>query len=347
MTTPWQTFLCSRNAQLADNQVQHFGDSSAELRATADAKTILADLSHLGLLQVSGDDRVNFLQGQLTNDVQQLNGCNSQYAGYCTPKGRLLALFLAFAQHEQIYLQLNRSLLAAIAKRLQMYVLRAKVKISDVSDSLVRLGLAGSQAEAVLRARFSRIPDQDYALCSSNDALLLRLPGPTARYEIVVPAEHAEQTWLALSAETIAVGAPCWEWLEIKAGIPDVSSATQEAFVPQMINLDALGAINYKKGCYTGQEIVARTHYLGKVKRRTLAVQSQPGVEARAGDALYAAGGSGPVGTLVRVAPAPGGGFSALAELRLAAIEEARIHLDAAASSPALEFFDLPYSLEQ
>ncbi|MDP2247831.1 MAG: folate-binding protein, partial [Nitrosomonadales bacterium] len=139
--TQWQTFLTGLKAEFADGQVQHFGNPEKELQAAA-AGTVLADLSHLGLLQIDGEDRVAFLQGQVTNDVKLLLGNNSHYAGYCTPKGRLLALFLVFAHNDHLHLQLNRQLLELIMKRLKMYVLRSKVSITDVSDSIVRMGLA-------------------------------------------------------------------------------------------------------------------------------------------------------------------------------------------------------------
>ncbi len=341
--TQWQTFLSGLKAEIADGQVEHFGNPEKELQAAATGN-VLADLSHLGLLQVDGDDRVAFLQGQITNDVKLLGGNNSHYAGYCTPKGRLLALFLAFSHHDRLHLQFNRQLLELIMKRLKMYVLRSKVTITDVSDSIIRIGLAGPQAEQILLSLFKHVPALEHELVTLDDAALIRLPGRTPRYEILTQAEHAERIWLTLSEQASAVGTPCWEWLEIQAGIPDIQASTQEAFVPQMINLDALGGISFKKGCYTGQEIVARTHYLGKVKRRTLPVHIGAGEEAKVGSAVYTSASDDPAGMLVRVAPSPNGGFDALAELRLEAIEGAEIYLDKTSARP-LQLMDLPYAL--
>jgi folate-binding protein YgfZ len=341
--THWQTFLSSLKAEIADGQVQHFGNPEKELQASATG-TVLADLSHLGLLQVDGDDRVAFLQGQVTNDVKLLLGNNSHYAGYCTPKGRLLALFLVFAHNNNLHLQFNRQLLEPIMKRLKMYVLRSKVSITDVSDSIVRMGLAGQQAEQLLLDTFKHAPALEHELLSLDDAALIRLPGRTPRYEILTQAAHAERIWLALSEQAVPVGKNCWDWLEIQAGIPDIQASTQEAFVPQMINLDALGGINFKKGCYTGQEIVARTHYLGKVKRRTLPVHISAGEKAEVGSNVYTSASNDPAGMLVRVAPSPNGGFDALAELRLEAIEGAEIYLDKVSGKP-LQLQEVPYAL--
>lgn len=346
--TQWQTFLGKLGAETADGRVQHFGNVAAELQATLN-KTVLTDLSHLGLLQIDGDDRVSFLQGQVTNDVKLLTGTNSHYTGYCTPKGRLIALFMAFAHQDHLHLQLNRTLLEPIMKRLKMYVLRSKVSITDMSDSVIRMGLAGPDATALLQEVFKQSPETIHELVSLPDVTLIRLPGEVPRYEIFTSLEHAERIWNALSQASTIVGAPCWDWLEIQAGIPEIYPSTQEAFVPQMINLDVLGGINFKKGCYTGQEIVARTHYLGKVKRRTLLLHIP---EAHVSEAskvsvnlpVYSSRSEEPAGVLVRVAPSPNGGWDALAELRLEAIEDAALYLDKAAGI-TLTRHELPYTL--
>jgi folate-binding protein YgfZ len=335
-------FLGSPQATITGQRVQHYGNPQVELQTTVDG-TVLTDLSHLGLLQFDGEDYATFLQGQLTNDVKLLNGNNSHYAGYCTPKGRMLTIFLAFAQNDHLYLQLNRQLLEPIMKRLKMYVLRSKVTITDVSDSIMRLGIAGRDAEQILLNHFGQTPQTAHELLSLKEAGIIRLPGKRPRYEIFVASENAKQLWTVLSQQAQPVGAGCWDWLEIEAGIPDIEPATQEAFVPQMINLDALGGISFKKGCYTGQEIVARTHYLGKVKRRTLPLQIPSGIQAEAGNPIYA-DGEETVGMLVRVAPAADGGMVALAELRLEAVENRNIYLSKQAGIP-LHLSELPYEL--
>lgn len=349
--TDWHTFLNSRKAEIVDQHVLDFGDPQQELLATENGN-VISDLSHLGLLKVSGEDRESFLQGQLTNDVRQLKGSNSHYTGYCTPKGRMLALFLAFSSGEDIYLQLNRQLLESVSKRLRMYVLRSKVLIEDVSDHFVRIGLAGPEAETILLQQFDQIPKTDHEQVIHPDAIIIRLPGQHPRYELFIPATKSEAFWDTFSRQARPVGAPCWDWLEIKAGIPDILPETQEAFVPQMINLDALGGINFKKGCYTGQEIVARTHYLGKVKRRTLPLHIPSGTDIKAGEPVYlsspdhgASDSKEAIGVLVRVAPSPRGGFDALAELRLEAMKP-ESHYSLSGSEECSAVLEaLPYSL--
>ena len=344
MNPQWQEFLSSQNASMAGDRVMDFGGASAELQAASNGN-VLADLSHLGLLQIDGPDATTFLQGQVTNDVSQLSGSNSHYAGYCTAKGRLLALFLVFAHHNYLRLQLNSALTESVMKRLKMYVLRSKVSINDVSDSIIRLGLTGKHSTEALQQLFTSAPQQPYELISHENATLLRLPNAmansTPRYEIFTTPEHAQAIWLQLKQGAVPAGAASWEWLEIQAGIPDIEPATQEAFVPQMVNLDALGGINFKKGCYTGQEIVARTHYLGKVKRRTQLAHIAASKAPKPGDDIFSVDGNEPVGKLVRVATAPQGGFDMLAEIRLESLAAGRVRWN----SSELEFSELPYSL--
>jgi folate-binding protein YgfZ len=341
--TQWHTFLKSQGAVLTACQVEHYGDAQAELQATANGN-VLVDLSHLGLLQISGEDALTFVQGQVTNDVKLLNGHNSQYAGYCNPKGRLLALFLAFAHHGQLYLQLHGALLESIMKRLRMYVMRSKVTIEDVSASTLCMGVAGKDAEASLKAIFKKVPSQVHELTSLDNGALVRLPGATPRYLIFSDADQLTAIWEQLQKTHKPAGKACWDWLEIQAGIPEISPETQEEFVPQMINLDALDGINYKKGCYTGQEIVARTHYLGKVKRRTQLAHMVTAGTPQAGDDVFSSGSNEPVGKIVRGAASPRGGFDVLAEIRLESLETGTICWESA-GGPALELRKLPYTL--
>ena len=325
---------------IQDDTVIHFSDPAFENQALATG-TIACDLSHLGLLQLDGADTVTFLQGQVTNDVRLLNGSNAHYTGYCNPKGRLLALFLAFSQNGQINLQLPKALVTPIMKRLKMFVMRSKVDIQDVSDSTYKFGLRGPKATQILSAIFGKIPQQDFELVTSENNAILKLPG-TARYEIFTQADNAQHLWNTLKKDATPVGANAWEWLEIQAGIPQVNAQTQEEFVPQMLNLDAFDAINYKKGCYTGQEIVARTHYLGKIKRRTQLAHLVSDQKPNLNEDVVDANGQA-VGKIVRCAPALESGHDVLVECRLENMGQDMIFWN----NVALSFKSLPYSLEE
>ena len=343
MNKDWNDFLLSRQARIADQQVTGFGDPDAESQALT-GNAIMADLSHLTLFKVEGADSVNFLQGQFTNDIKLLDRGHSQYTGYCTAKGRLLAIFLAFARQEHLYLQLNGALAETVTKRLRMYVLRSKVVISDVSNDTVRIGVAGAQSEAALQKLFGTVPAGPHEVLMLAQATLLRLPGPVPRFQIVAASADAPALWDALRQDCRPVGREGWEWLQIQAGIADITPATQEAFVPQMVNLDLLGGINFKKGCYTGQEIVARTHYLGKVKRRTHLAHVMTTQAPKPGDPVYGMDSSEPVGMVANAAASPQGGYDLLAEVRLESLEAGSLRLSGP-EGPALVLGTLPYSL--
>ena len=327
-------------------QWQQFLNTSAEkipvynTLAVTEHDHIICDLSHLGLLQIDGADAVNFLQGQVTNDVKQLDGNIAHYSGYCSPKGRLLALFLAFAHHDHLHLQMPKALIESISKRLKMYVMRSKVNIQDVSDSIIKFGLCGKDAESLLKTLFPSIPQQAYQLVSYDNGAIIRLPGAKPRFEIFSDAKNAPELWTALSPHCKTVAADYWEWLEIKAGIPEVYPATQEEFVPQMLNLDLLNGINFKKGCYTGQEIVARTHYLGTVKRRTQLAHTLTTMPSIGDNVINDK--QEVVGKVVRYAAAPNGGYDLLIEARLESVAAGTLSVD----NNLLEIQALPYALQ-
>lgn len=339
--TQWQSHLTTQGAHIVDDAVMHFGQIEQELTQAARHNTF-CDLSHLTLLEVDGADAVPFLQGQVTNDVKLLDGQVAHYTGYCSPKGRLLAVFLAFAHQGHIHLQLPKSIVEAITKRLKMFVMRSKVTINDTSDRIIKLGLNGPEAKALLLEHFTNVPAAPYALSTLENATLLKLPSISShdRYQIFTTVDFATSIWESFKQKATPVGKPCWDWLEINAGIPEIITQTQEQFVPQMVNLDLLNAINFKKGCYTGQEIVARTHYLGSVKRRAFLMHIASEQMPNPNDKIIDANGA-EVGQIVRSAPAATGGFDVLAELRIEAQQSGTVYWQ----GHALTLKPLPYSL--
>lgn len=342
-TSAWHDFLIERGARIEAGSVEHFGDPAAELRASRDG-SIVAALTHLGLLRCSGDDARDFLHGQLSNDILQLDCEHSEYAAYCSPKGRMLANFLLWRRENAFCLELARSLLPAIHERLARYVLRAKVKLIDASESCVILGLAGSAAAAALQSLFPRLPRQAHELVQHPvNGALIALPG--GRFQIVAEVEPALRLWRQLSAALTPAGARCWEWLEIRNGIPLVTPATQEQFLPQMANMELIGAVNFQKGCYPGQEVVARTQYLGQIKRRMVLAHMADEGSPQAGDELFSSALEGQAsGMVVNAQAAPDGGHDLLAVLQTAGISEATVHLKSA-DGPLLAIQPLPYSL--
>lgn len=314
-TKDWLNYLASQGAIIQDDSVVSFGNLNEELTASAN-DNIICDLSHIGLLEIDGVDAFSFLQGQVTNDVKILDGSTSHYSGYCSPKGRLLALFFAFSHYNHLHLQFSRELVEPIMKRLKMYVMRSKVKITDTTTSIIKIGLSGEKSEFLLESLFVQVPKNEYDLVSLENGVLIRLVGNKPRYEIFTNVTHATTIWNGLKQHCMPVGKACWDSLEIEAGIPEIVCKTQEEFVPQMLNLDLMSAINFKKGCYTGQEIVARTHYLGKVKRRTLRGQIESIDLPGAGDDILNSACE-VVGKIVRSAPALDSKVDVLVEIRL------------------------------
>lgn len=339
MIESWKNFLLSQGAVIENGTVQHFGDASAE-RAAAGA-TVVADLSQLGLIAFQGEDTATFLQGQLTNDVRALHADAAQWNGLCSPKGRLLGNFLMWRQGEDTCLQLSGDITASVLKRLSMFILRAKVKGRDASDETVRVVVAGPQAAATVQAAMGALPDAPMRSVAVANGWVVRV-GADKFVLSIVPGE-AVAVWDTLRQSAMPVGAPVWDWLRLSAGIPMIVAATQEQFVPQMVNYEVLGGVSFQKGCYTGQEIVARSQYLGKLKRRMFLAHAD--AEAAPGDSLFSADLNGQAsGTVVNAAPAPGGGYDLLAVAQVESAATQTLHLRAL-DGPALALKPLPYAL--
>jgi folate-binding protein YgfZ len=312
--------------------------ADAGARAAARDAALLARLDELGRIRVEGADAASFLQSQLTNDVAHLGPEALQLNGYCTPKGRLIATFHQWREGDAIVLQLPREVLPGVLKRLAMFVLRAKARLTDASAAQAAWGLVGPRSVAALAARGVAVPSAPWTCTLHEGVRIARLPGaPQAadRFLLIADASHDVAGWLGLAAS--ASGA--WWWSQVAAAVPTVFAATQEKFVPQMINFEVLGGVDFKKGCYPGQEIVARSQYLGKLKRRMQPAHA--GIEAppAAGSDVLADGA--PVGTVVMAAQAPGGGVDVLIELPL---EQAAGPLTLADGTP-LAARPLPYTL--
>lgn len=309
MNSIWQDILGSSGAHIENGLLNDFGDAATELAAAA-TTTIVAPLAHLGVIRVSGPEATTFLHHQLTSDVKHLASDAAQYSAWCSAKGRMLASFLIFRVGPDYQLQLSADLLPAIHKRLQMFVLRSKVSIVDPSGDCVLIGIAGPQAEAVLQTVMLPIPASPLNTAVFAAGAVIRLDGH--RFEILVHCDAAPTLWQELRTQARPVGTAVWQWLDIQAGVPLISERTREEFVPQMANFEQLGAISFHKGCYPGQEIVARTQYLGKVKRHLYRAHSTTPMAA--GDAIFSP--SSPqhhCGMIANAAPAPSGGYDALA----------------------------------
>lgn len=343
MKSDWKEFLLNKGAEVQDDgSVQTYGNPERELQI-ASTGDVLADLSHLGMIAVHGEEAATFLQGQLTSDVREVGERRSQLSAYCSPKGRMLASFRIFMRGDSYYLVLPRDLLEPTLKRLRMFVLRAKASLEDASDALVRIGFSGPKAESELKDYLGQVPEQVDQVLQAKELTVIRVPGPHPRFEIHGEMEPMQKLWTALDVRGAPVGRAPWELLDIRAALPVIREQTSDAFVPQMTNLQVLGGVNFKKGCYTGQEVVARMQYLGKLKRRMYRARAEVAECPPPGESLFAAGSSGQgAGKVVNAQVSPDGGCELLAVVEIAARESGPVHLGSE-SGPALEFLDLPY----
>jgi len=292
-----------------------------------------AALSHLGLIRARGADAASFLQGQLTNDVAKLDAGTASLAGYCSAKGRLLASFIAWrSAPDEFMLACSADLLAPTLKRLSMFVLRAKCKLDDATAAFSLHGIAGP------------LPGQPQPLAvwgrsQADTVQWLRLPDTLGvqRHLRIAPIDSPPPESAAFALDT-------WRWLEVQSGVPLIEASTVEQFVPQMVNLELVGGVSFSKGCYPGQEIVARSQYRGTLKRRMALFDVD--AKAHAGqEVFHEDDASQPAGMIVNAAPAPGGGSSALIEVKLAALAAGHLHLGNPAGS-LLKPGALPYALQ-
>src|SRR6201999_4136017 len=287
-------------------------------------------LTQFGVIDATGDDAASFLHGQLTNDTQHLDAANARLAGYCSAKGRLLASFLNWRSGETIRLLVSKDIQAAVQKRLSMFVLRAKAKLTDASGELAVVGLAGDVRKA-LSGVFDAVPDGVHIKVDGPAGALIRVPDALGRlrYLWVGPKAEVEARLPLLEGKLTRASAAVWDWLDIRAGEPRITQPVVEQFVPQMVNFDVLGGVNFRKGCYPGQEVVARRQYRGTIKRRTSLANVAGELDTvRPGTELFHSDDPAqPCGMIVNAASAQAGGVDLLVEIKLAALESGSVHL--------------------
>ena len=293
--------------------------------------TGVATLTRWGVLRARGADAAGFLHSQLTSDMSSLDARQARLAGFCSAKGRLQASFLVWRPApDELLLACDAGVLAPTLKRLSMFVLRAKCKLDDASAEWPLRGVAGEAA-----ARLAG----DAAVWERRElgaASLIRLPDAAGLTRVLLAGPQD-------LAEVPALDEATWRWLEVQAGVPTIEPATVDRFVPQMLNLELLGGVDFRKGCYPGQEIVARSQYRGTLKRRMFLFDVD--AEAGAGQEVFHSEDPGqPAGMVANAAARPGGGSSLLVELKLAALDHGSLHLGAP-GGPALSRGELPYSV--
>ena len=291
-------------------------------------------LSQLGVIGARGAEAAKFLQGQLTNDVASLGPMQARLAGFCSAKGRLQASFVvSSAGAGEFWLVCAASVLPATLKRLSMFVLRSQCKLRDATAEAALWGLAGAPA----RAQIGDLPVWGQREAAGTTTIRLPDAGGLARCMVSAPADALVSDWPAIALEH-------WCWLDVQSGIPTIEAATVEQFVPQMLNYEIVGGVDFQKGCYPGQEVVARSHYRGTIKRRMFLFDVAAAASAGQ-EVFHADDASQPAGMVVNAAPRPdGAGWSALVEVKLAALEAGGLHLGAPGGA-MLRLGALPYTV--
>jgi len=348
MINDWHDFLTNNGAEFSEStphRIETYGNPKREQHLVLNGNS-LCDLTHYGLIAAKGEEAESFLQNQLTNDIRLLDAEHSQLNAYCTAKGRMMAIMRVFKRDDQYYLRLPQELMENTLERLRMFVMMSKVTLDDVSNELVRFGFAGNEAEQELSSIISKVPDKVDQVQHDQGISIIRLPGTIPRFEIYADLKTAQTLWDKLNVRATPVGAPAWELLEILSGTPEVYSSTVEAFVPQMVNLQLLDGVSLKKGCYPGQEIIARMHYLGKLKRRMYRLQIPVDVLPDPGTEILTPDHNEPIGHIVSAASNPNGGSEALAVLVINFAEDAATLKLGNPEGEEATITELPYSFE-
>ncbi|WP_237220319.1 YgfZ/GcvT domain-containing protein [Spiribacter curvatus] len=333
MREPWNTIL-ARSAAAAAGPLA----TPDEMEMALSDSGVICPLPSLGMLHVAGDDAIAFLQSQLSQDVAGLTESDSTLAAWCNAKGRARAIFRVVPSDTGLVLLADAELLDAIRPTLQMFILRSQVALTDLAPDEGALGMAGPAAATLLTEAAGSLPEQAGGVVRAGDLHVIALPGTMAmRYLVSAPTDQLAAFW-ARYREALTEGhEDFWQLQAIRAGLPDLTRPTSESIVPTMLNLEPLGGISYEKGCYPGQEVVARMHYRGQLKRRLYraAVAGDP---PTAGTSIEDTEGH-EAGIVINAAPASGDSSELLAVMR---IEKAENELQV--DTRSIQLLDLPYA---
>ncbi|MDI2144137.1 MULTISPECIES: folate-binding protein YgfZ [unclassified Pseudomonas] len=298
-------------------------------------------LTHEGVLAVRGADAGKFLQGQLTCNINYLSDDRASLGARCTQKGRMQSSFRIVLEGDGVLLAMAGELLEPQLADLKKYAVFSKSKLTDESASWVRFGL--EHGDAALSSLGLELPADTDSVVRHEGLIAIRVSPDRA--ELWAPADQADAIKGKLSAQLTEAKLNQWLLGQIRAGIGQVMPSTRELFIPQMLNLQAVGGVSFKKGCYTGQEIVARMQYLGKLKRRLYRVQLDASELPEPGTPLFAPSHGSSIGEVVLAAHAEKN-IELLAVLQAEAAEAGDLHLGTA-EGPALHLLDLPYELDR
>ncbi len=307
------------------------------------------ELAGLGVLDASGPDARDFLHGQLSSDVKALDPGEGQYTSYNSPKGRMLMNGFLWRfpapTADRHGILLSADLAEAVSKRLGAFVLRSKVVLADMTGAFVRFGVAGPQASELVHSALGFAPNPHATHIRASDGTIA-VGLPDGRFVVLVPTEAASAVRIAFATQVREADEAAWRRASIRSGVPLITAATSDQLIAQTANWEILGGISFGKGCYPGQEIVARMQYLGRIKDRLHAFRTDAAEPVAGARVFHSASGDQPIGTVVNAAPAPGGGTELLAVVAIAALSGDALRLGKI-DGPALVPMPLPYAIPE
>ncbi len=343
MNENWNKFITKQGAIIKNDQVIAFGKTSSHFYSHEN--TYVCDLSTLGIIRASGEEAQNFLHGQFTNDLNKVSSSISQISSYCNPKGRMLSIFRIYKRDDDYFLILPRDVLEPTFKKLTMFKLMSKVDLSDDSDQFVIFGVAGPDTKSTLTSLNITIPKQVNHCVQDTEVIIIRLPSENTRVLFITNAKYAISFWKQLTEKLSIATSHLWDLHDIYSGIPQITANTCEAFIPQMTNFELIDGVNFSKGCYPGQEVVARTHYLGKPNRRMYRVSVADDNVPEPGTNIFSPEDENqPVGKIVTAQKTSNDNYSALIVLRTEKEDDDNLHLGSI-TGPKILMQSLPYSL--
>ena len=353
----WLDFLSSRGAIVENGLPLSFGESPADY-TQASQTTVLCDLSDKGILALEGVDTSKFLQGQTTADFDHLSSTVPLNGAFCTLQGRVLSNFIAvLPENDRVLLITTKTLIAPTLEQKTKYAAFFKTALSDASEHYRILGISGPNSAAALTALYGKVPESGQSLNTDNGDLIVSLETPpnalpassettpSSRFILLIPQQNAVERWQQLEQQTKPIGLPYWHLLDIQAGLADVTAATSTAFIPQMLNYHLTNTVSFTKGCYTGQEVVARMHYRGTLKRRLQRLSLATSTLPTPGDEISSEDGETALGRVVLAAPIGSDCCEALAVFNQAALpstETFRLRLNT--ETIEAQLLPLPYA---
>lgn len=341
MNNAWKEFIAEHESELVQREA-----SGVTSNLVADGSSWVAQLGSRAILKVSGSDATEFLHGQFSNDLKQLTGNQWQLSSYSSPKGRLLAVFRIAKHKDNYYLEMPSNIIDSFQKRLQMFVMRSAVTLENLTDEFVICALVGDVVDQLKSVGVDSVADEYAFACSSeDDVLVLREYGAIPRYVIIAQAEKMITLWKSFGDAVTRLTENSWSLSQIEHGQPDVFDSTKEQFVAQMMNLHVLGAVNFKKGCYPGQEVVARLQYLGKLKRRMYRFSCESQALPVAGSEVTLEGATDAAGKVVSSAFVSDASIELLAVMKVASVDSQNTL--ALSSGEPLQLLELPYTFPE